>query len=620
MIWLIIKAGLLIVAAATVRNLLRAARSISLWLLLVRWLAGIPLDGRSRIPSSGKRPTLTQRGIDPTGRVHWWHLLPHLHRFTARTCFTLGVILTVYGLLVQAAVTIALLCAAAFAGAAVGAWHAVYRIRTWQHERHYVHPLETSLLHGIPVRPVTLEVERARDDNGKLTSAVIAVRAEWPAETEMGPPEKQHALEAVERRLAIEAPEPVWQLKGRNRAVTFTHSEPAPFPVTWDDVAAAFAALTPNELLFGLGKRSAPITASYSQSPHLVIPGESGGGKSNTAAFLLLQELARGSLVINLDPKWISHLWLKGLPNVINAHSAEDLHLTLCWLGRELKRRTETAYHSAGDTGRVRCSVGSRLVVLCEEMNYGTPGLKDLWSDIRTKDEPKRSPALAAYAALACAGRASDIHEWFIAQLFTVESTGAKDSTVRSNAGIKAMARWNRSSWDMAVGKDVPMPPKTTTPGRIQVVTGDVLRECQVPYLHLDDDKHPEVQDKAIAWARELAVSGTVAQIPTGPEGVPPQLWPAGLVPGPQQTALPASEQPMSQGQAGTPEGDVPALVTLAEAVARGVFGPRKQAAVRKYIQRSENPPVPVLDGSAGRPHLYDIRDLYAFAKETSRR
>ncbi len=46
----------------------------------------------------------------------------------------------------------------------------------------------------------------------------------------------------------------------------------------------------------------------------------------------------------------------------------------------------------------------------------------------------------------------------------------------------------------------------------------------QVPYLHLDD-KDTAVSDEAVAWARELAVSGDVAEIPSGPEGIPPQLW-----------------------------------------------------------------------------------------------
>ena len=100
---------------------------------------------------------------------------------------------------------------------------------------------------------------------------------------------------------------------------------------------------------------------------------------------------------------------------------------------------------------------------MCEELNYGMPALKEYWREERTKDDPKRSPALAGLAALSCAGRAADMHEWLMAQMLTVESTGVKDSTVRGNAGIKVMVRFDLPGWVAACGKHVPMPPPPTT-------------------------------------------------------------------------------------------------------------------------------------------------------------
>jgi hypothetical protein len=218
--------------------------------------------------------------------------------------------------------------------------------------------------------------------------------------------------------------------------------------------------------------------------------------------------------------------------------------------------------------------------VLAEELNYGMPGLKNYWRETRSKDDPKQSPAIAGLEAVSCAGRASDIHEWLIAQMLTVASTGVSDSTIRGNAGIKAMARWDPPGWAMAVGKHIPMPPQNTTPGRIQVVTGDGVRETQVPYLHLDD-KDESVSDKAVAWARELAVSGTVAQIPGGPQGVPPQLWPASVL----------RHEPLAieAGQSARTGMTVisPADLTIAEAVGDGIYGERSLGAVRRRVNRS---------------------------------
>ena len=52
----------------------------------------------------------------------------------------------------------------------------------------------------------------------------------------------------------------------------------------------------------------------------------SGGGKSNLAAFMLMQELRRGAIALVLDAKWISHPWLIGLPNVAYARTPASLH------------------------------------------------------------------------------------------------------------------------------------------------------------------------------------------------------------------------------------------------------------------------------------------------------
>jgi hypothetical protein len=573
------------------------------------WFSGLPLgDGVSRTNatwtkrSRGPRPVLHN-----SGHAVAWHHMPRLHRAGIRTGATLTFIGVLCGLALATTVTLIILAVLAVAGLLTLGWHVTYRLRHWQHERHYVKPLEGTLVRKIPVAPLSIEVERDGD-------TVKAVAIQWPPETELDSGEQQMVLQAVTARLPIEAPEASWKLKGRDRSVRFTQSEPPPSYVRWEDVAAAVRAAAPNELVFGAGKRGAIPKASYSDSPHVAIPGGSGGGKSNLAAFLLIQEMLRGSLIFNLDPKWISHLWLQNLPNVINAHDIPDMHLALTWLGKELVRRTKAAYYSANGTGRVRGNVGRRIIVLAEELNYGMPGLKDFWRETRGKDDPKRSPALAGLQALSCAGRASDIHEWLIAQLLTVESTGVKDSTVRTNAGIKAMARWDPPGWAMAVGKHIPMPAQTTIPGRIQLVTGDGTREVQVPYLHLDD-KDEDRAEEAVKWARELAVSGTVATIPGGSEGVPPQLWPASVL----HTAQPA----ITAGQEGlsymtspdvTVSGTV--VVTLAEAVGRGIVGPSIQA-VRKARSRGDGFPEPVGErpGTGHPALLYDISDLHAWAR-----
>jgi hypothetical protein len=188
-----------------------------------------------------------------------------------------------------------------------------------------------------------------------------------------------------------------------------------------------------------------------------------------------------------------------------------------------------------------------------------------------------------------------------------VQSTGVSDSTIRTNAGIKAMARWDPPGWAMAVGKHVPMPPQNTTPGRIHVVTGDGVRETQVPYLHLDD-KDERVAEEAVRWARDLAVSGTVARIPSG---VPPQLWPASVLRH-EHLSIEAGQDART-GKTVIP----PADLTIAEAVEDGIFGDRNLGAARRRVNRAGlRPSGQRGDGS----FTYARADLAAAARDSRRK
>ena len=595
---LVVTALALLAAAGAVTHATGRGKRNGAHVLWFRWLSGGELDGKPRTNATWTQPA--DKVLHPGGRVHRWHRVRRWRRSAVRTGIAVLLPLTGMGLLAARRLTVILLLSVTISLGAWGAVHAANRIRRWPHHRHYVRPLERTLVKRLGVPVAALKVER---DGGTVKSVAI----EWAPETELTTEDQQMAISAVTTRLAIEAPVATWKLKGRSRSVVLTQSEPAPFPVSWEDVVADIDRTGANDLVFGLGKGAVPVRASYSgDSPHLAISGGSGGGKSNLAAFLLLQEMRRGSLIFNLDPKWISHLWLQNLPNVINAHEIPALHLALTWLGKELLRRTKAAYYSAGGTGRVRASVGPRIIVMCEELNYGMQGLKDHWREIRSKEDPKRSPALTGLAALSCAGRASDMHEWLMAQLLTAASTGVSDSTIRTNAGIKCMVRYEPSGWNMVVGKHVPMPPQPTVPGRLQLVTAGIPRETQPPYLHLDD-KDEEVADRAVSWAREYAVSGTVAQIPTGREGIPRELWPPCVV----GQALPSIDAGQGPETVGHVPG-LPPLMSLRRACAEGILKVPSIDAARKAAQRPGFPAVAGWDGPAA---LYHTAELKAFTE-----
>ena len=573
------------------------------------WYSGAVVDGQRHtnatwfMPSHGDKPVLHH-----TGHAIRWHHLRRIHRAGIRTGGTFAAYAAYIGLIAATLITgIALTLLASGALGWLG-YRAARWLRRYRRYRQWERPTHRSITKELGATPAKLEI--TYNDDKRPIGAVVGFGEEYVP----GDRGKDSLTRVITTKLAIEAPAADWsKLHGKKPEVAFRPcAAPPPSKVSWDDVAAAVEAAAPNALVFGLGVRNAISKVTYSESPHIAIPGPSGGGKSNLAALLLIQEMIRGSLIFNLDPKWISHLWLQGLPNVINAHDIPDLHAALAWLGRELDRRTRAAHASANGTGRTHGSVGPRIIVVCEELNFGMPGLKNHWREIRTKEDPKKSPALEGLSALSCAGRASDMHEYLIAQMLTAESTGARDSTIRGNCGIKAMARWDAPGWNMVVGKHIAMPPQTTAPGRIQLVTGEGVRETQVPYLHLDD-KDEAVADRAVAWARELAVSGTVAKIPIGGEyGVPLKLVPASVLSGADfsrpvieagQGAETAKSGPIETAEALVP---VKLSMMLEQGLIPGMTADpegRNLAMLRKWSQRWSD--WPERRGIEGPAHLY---------------
>ena len=340
-----------------------------------------------------------------------------------------------YGLLAaRTDVLIALALAAATALGVTG-WYTQRGIRSWvractwdrarpwrstwaaltlpiRHHLFYRRPARAVLpmvLSG-PPRRLRVPIDRRRFTIG-LTDAQLADTAAHDA-----------ALAVVSKVLALEAPDTATRLHGRRPQLTGTQSEPPPPAPSWDDLAAAIETQSRSALTFGLGKGGKVMQAAYSDSPHLAVPGLSGGGKSNLIALLAIQELMRGALVIILDPKGDSHLWAINLPNVIYCVDPAEITAALAWLGRERGRRTATSRSSAADDGIDRSKPGIRIIVIAEEMNIGTPALKAWWQAERTKEDPKESPAFWGLREVACAGRSQDIHAWIVAQMLSAAS------------------------------------------------------------------------------------------------------------------------------------------------------------------------------------------------------
>ena len=583
---LVLAAGAAVAAVACLRMAAHVISAVAAFCRKLRplmlFVAGAPMDGRHHTDATFLRgPT---KILHPRGRLspHWWHWRAGWHRGVIRLAAVLAACAVVLGLVVATMITIAallaaVLAAAAFAGACL--WRAAVG---WRHHRMWVRPTHRALAAELGAPPVRLQIA---PDRSRVELAL-------PEEFTASDRDREAITRIVTTRLALEAPDADWKLTGAKPQVTYTPSQPPPSKVTWRDIEAAVTAAAPHELITGLGKKSAIVPVSVdNDSPHFLLAMGSGGGKSNTAAFWLVQRLMRGDIALILDAKYISHPWTfkdmdagyGQLPNVAYARTTENLHNAMVWLGVELQRRTEKAERHVNARGEILGDVGPRLWIVAEEMNLATPRLKQFWSEIRDKEDPKRSPALDGMAAVAFAGRAVKMHLIVIGQMLTAASMGGGD--VRENMGVRVLARYTANSWKMQAG-DLAMPPSPDTPGRVQVVTGGTVREAQVPLMDLGQ-------------CRELALAGAVTPCP---DDMP------GIAPGP---AVPAIEQLNSGPDQGFVLGQdrPPGTITLREAARDGLFP--SLAAARKAVQRRALKDA----GREGSSNLYFIGELAGIAR-----
>ena len=563
------------------------------------WFAGRDLDeegGKGRTNATWLEDYT--RVFHPTGHAGKWSRMRHWKRSAIRQSLVLGAVLVAWDWWHHPAVTILALSALAV----IYGGHHVHRgTRKYfplKHYWQYVRPFSLTLRAELGIVPLYLKVAPDR------SSVVVGLPHEY-----LGSDHERAAItKAVTEKLAIEAPDATWRLSGRSHEVEFAHSEPPPSLVTWEEIAEDVRRAKPHELVVGIGKQGHVVKASLeSDSPHLGIGMGTGAGKSNLAAFWLLQRLMCGDMVAILDGKRTSHPWAfknmdyeyDQLPNVAYARRIDDIHDLLVWLGAELARRNELSEDWMNARGHLRDSIGARWFILLEEMNMVVPMLKTYWARLRAQDPglDKKSPALLALGALSYAGRAVWMNEIFLGQRLHAAVFGCSPSeggAVRGQVGARAIARYDEPAWKLQA-PGTPMPPSPSVPGRIQMWLGGDVHETQVPLMDFEQ-------------VRKLAVSGVVT-----PARLACRAGRRTVSVLHSTTGIPqAPEQPESVGL--PPDTD---KVTLPEAHRLLVFGDQKLATIQRYSTR---PGFPASTGEwKGNAKVYLLADLYAYQSKRER-
>jgi hypothetical protein len=228
--------------------------------------------------------------------------------------------------------------------------------------------------------------------------------------------------------------------------------------------------LEDHEWLAGIKPGNHSVVCSLNEdSPHILISGSSGTGKSVLVRSLAVQRLLRGDGVIITDPKRFSHWrWAGGgklsTDRVVYAYRDADLHDTWLAVGEEIKRRIELDEWELEEQ--------RRIFVIVEEANVQTKKLRRYWRGLRKEiilaakqaqaddgpfepadlDPPAESPAVAAMQEAICMGREIKIHVVVAAQRASANVFGGNGGDMRESfQGGRFIARWDRRLWKMLV-------------------------------------------------------------------------------------------------------------------------------------------------------------------------
>lgn len=362
------------------------------------------------------------------------------------------------------------------------------------HRREVIEPVAMAVAKVLNRRHVRghghqwVAIPRGHRDIEDGVVATVAIPASWPGDKG----EMARVAKAVTAKLSDPDLVATWELAGRAPYVEFHRPPKPPTLVTLEQ--ARHWTCAADELILGQGVGGKPKVFSLAlESPHMMIAGGSGAGKSEFLAHLIGQLMRRGYGVAVLDSKFISHRWLRAIPGVLYASEREELHEALIWLDSELLRRSRFV-SSGGDESTL-----IPMVVVMEEMNSATDALRGLWQEIKPPGVTGMSPALRALRGLASKGRELRMHILTAGQSLTSNAMGGPEA--RESFAGRALSRATRAQWKMLAPQIKQPPMKNGALGHWHVVVGDEIWEFQAPFCDLKNKTSPASVAELTAWA-----------------------------------------------------------------------------------------------------------------------
>lgn len=333
-------------------------------------------------------------------------------------------------------------------------WRAVEWYRSRGLFREFVRPAARAVTGTLNVRyrerDARKMVELPRSFTREVPDGAVPdpVRVNLPLGAALAQRDQNNLAHHVGRVLGMPDPAAAWHLQGSHPYVLLSPRTLPPAEITWSTVAGRVAALPASTPLLGLALGHRAVTLDFAnESPHVLLSGASGTGKSVTTKFVLCQRMHHGNGLIVIDFKRISHRWAHDLPGALYAWRMEDMHDMCIEIGAELERRIENVLEM-----EARGEQFVTVDILVEEANVLIGKLRDYWAAVKPDGAPSQSPAVLALKNLVFAGREYQMHAVYCSQRGSADIFGASGGDVRESFSTVLLAKWKLQTWKMLAG------------------------------------------------------------------------------------------------------------------------------------------------------------------------
>jgi len=368
-----------------------------------------------------------------------------------------------------------------------------------------------------------------------------------------------------------------------NTVLRLTHTPQAPRSYPFAQAYRVMKGLKDGQLLLGLNSRSKPVIIDLDkETPHVALSVGTGGGKSATLAFLIIQILAWGAEVFAIDPKRISLNPVKHLPGITIIRDIESQWDQIALFRAEMEKRYQILDENPD-------AVFPRWVLIVEESNTFYIDSVDYWATIRGRGEPAQPRVYRDLNASLNKGRQCRMNVISVFQ--RAEAAVCGGGAARSQYGYFLLGRYKKAEWKMFV--DIwPWLSPQRVPGRMAYYDGEEYGYVQIGYAFDPDIKAPTLVEDATRFVLDRRPVSAASFVPV-------------------QRSQPSDGTELVNTS--TPLRDL----TLREAHDQGVLTGNLEA-IRKDVQRNGWPKP---TDTSGVSHRYSAADLVALeAKRTSNR